>query len=313
MFILLALATVIVLIILCALYAYIKTFYVSGKQKDTGAHMPESPEFSKVSDHIQELADKFDQVPCQWVSTTAFDGKKLFARYYEIEKGAPLHIQFHGYRGSSSRDFCGGALLAHSRGYNTLTVDQRAHGKSDGHTITFGIKERFDCLTWINYAIEQFGEDTQIVLSGISMGGATVLMAAELNLPKNVIGIMVDCPFSSPAEIIKNVCKVNLKMPTNIVFPFVRLGGLIFGRFDICSATALESVKSSNIPLLIIHGETDTLIPYEMSKELYLNSAATDKKLEVFLGADHGLSYLVDPKKYEMLFDEFCKKLKSGV
>ena len=49
-------------------------------------------------------------------------------------------------------------------------IDQRAHGLSEGKTITFGIKERLDCLCWVEYLVERFGKETQILLTGISMG-----------------------------------------------------------------------------------------------------------------------------------------------
>ncbi len=62
-------------------------------------------------------------------------------------------------------------------GHNVLMIEERAHLESEGHTITFGIKERYDALDWIRYALQRFGEDTRIILVGISMGAATVLMA----------------------------------------------------------------------------------------------------------------------------------------
>ena len=77
-----------------------------------------------------------------------------------------------------------------------MMIDQRAHGKSEGRTMTFGVFERFDVLSWIDYTVERVGKKTRIVLAGISMGAATVLMASNLNLPPNVKGIMADCPYS---------------------------------------------------------------------------------------------------------------------
>ena len=76
-------------------------------------------------------------------------------------------------------------------------TDARAHGKSEGEYIGFGVLDRFDAKKWIDYAIERFGENVNIFLHGESMGGATVLMAGGLNLPKNVKGIISDCPITS--------------------------------------------------------------------------------------------------------------------
>ena len=308
MIILFALLFVLTFILSASYFAYRQTFYISNKQKRKGAHLDASKD-AAIAQHIDNLIIKFDATPSEWVSIKAKDGTILKGRYHNIKSGAPIHVQFHGYRGSGSRDFCGGAMLAQSRGHNTLVVEQRAHGKSGGHTVTFGIKERYDCLSWIEYVNHRFGNDTPIILSGISMGAATVLMAAKFKLPSNVKGIIVDSPFSCPAQIIKEVSKSITKLPTEIVFFFIRLGGLVFGHFDICSADAFEGVKSNDLPLLIIHGERDDFVSCKMSKMLYKKSISNNKKIALFEDADHGFSYIVDPQRYESLFDDFINEI----
>ena len=202
------------------------------------------------------LADR----PCEIVTIRSRDGLTLSGRYYHVKDGAPLDIGFHGYRSSPMTDFSGGSGISFEMEHNLLLVDQRAHGKSQGKTITFGILERYDCLDWIRYAIDRFGPETEIILYGISMGAATVLMAAELDLPGNVRGIVADCPYSSPKCIIQKVCK-EMGFPPSLTFPFIRLGGLLFGHFDICKTTASEAVRHSKVPILIIHGESDGFVP----------------------------------------------------
>jgi fermentation-respiration switch protein FrsA (DUF1100 family) len=198
-------------------------------------------------------------------------------------------------------------VLVRELGHNTLLVDQRAHGKSGGKSITFGIKERYDCLDWINYVSDRFGPDTKIILSGLSMGGATVLMASELDLPKNVVGIMADCPYSSPKEIIKQECK-KMKLPPNIAYPFVRLGAIIFGKFDPSASTAKDAVSKAKIPILIIHGENDDFVPCSMSRDIY-NACVSDKTLVTIPKASHGISYIIDRPLYEKNVSEFLGKI----
>lgn len=80
----------------------------------------------------------------------------------------------------------GGYTLCTALGYNVLLPDQRAHGYSGGHTITMGVKERYDARDWTVWARSRFGPEVPIFLMGVSMGAATVLLAAGLNLPDNV-------------------------------------------------------------------------------------------------------------------------------
>ena len=163
-------------------------------------------------------------------------------------------ILFHGYRSMALRDSAGGYILAKKAGFNVLAIDQRAHGRSGGCVISFGIQERRDCLCWVQYLSTRFGEETPLILSGLSMGAATVLMSTDLPLPENVVGIMADCPYDSPAAIIQKVAKEQ-GYPPKLVYPFVYLGAMLFGRFRLTETTALEAVRDCKIPILLMHGE----------------------------------------------------------
>ena len=148
------------------------------------------------------------------------------------------------------------------------------------------------------------------MLFGLSMGAATVLMVNDLKLPKNVKGIMADCPYSSPKEIIMKVAK-EMHFPPQIMMPFVWLGGRVFGHFNLFESSAMEAIKSCKIPILILHGNADELVPCDMSHKMVL-SGAKDIQLELFEGAGHGLSYIILPDKYENTVVEFIKKCLSN-
>ena len=81
---------------------------------------------------------------CEEVEIRSRDGLTLRGKYYEYEKGAPLEIMFHGYRGNAARNLSGGVERCFTLKRNTLIVSQRAHGNSEGHVITFGYKEKYD-------------------------------------------------------------------------------------------------------------------------------------------------------------------------
>ena len=213
----------------------------------------------------------------------------------------------HGYKGHYIRDFCGGNKMVRDMGHNSLVIEQRAHAESGGRTITFGIKERRDCLSWINYANERFGKDTPIFLSGVSMGATTVLMAAGLELPKNVRGIMADCPFDSPKDIIKKVAG-EMGFPPTLAFPIIWLGALLFGHFNLTKTDVERSLKKANVPILLVHGDDDRFVPVEMSKKIY-DARSNLIELHIFEGAGHGMSYMVDENRYKELSRNFVNKL----
>ena len=289
-------------------YTYRIAFYSPKKGRDkisTFASHKYDPYRKEINRLFCQLSDR----PYEEVSIVSFDGLTLFGRYYHVKDGAPLDIGFHGYRSSALTDFAGGSELSFSMGHNLLLVDERAHGRSEGRTITFGIQERWDADSWVRYAVERFGADTEIILYGVSMGAATVLMTAGLDLPENVKGIIADCPYSSPKDIIRKVAK-DMHMPDRLSWPFVKIGGRVYGGFDVDETDAARAVKQAKIPLLIIHGESDSFVPCEMSDIVSENPALITRC--TFPGADHGLS-LIHIFPPDGIFYPYSERCPSGL
>ncbi len=295
-------------ILLGAAYVtYRMVFYSPNKTQNDDFSLPVSDQTEPLLETIKAMIREVNAIPYERVSVTSFDGLRLAGRYYHQRDGAPLAILFHGYRGTPARDFSGGTQLYRDEGFNLLMIEERAHCTSEGHTVTFGVKERQDCLKWIEYAQKRFGEDTPVLLCGISMGAATVLMASGLRLPDWVKGIIADAPFTNPKEIIVKVCR-DRKLPPRIVWPLLRLGARIYGGFDPTGADAAEAVKRSPVPILLIHGEDDRFVPCEMGRRI---AAANPDRVELhtFPRAGHGLSFLVDRPRYKQIARTFFARV----
>lgn len=237
---------------------------------------------------------------------TSFDGLTLHGQYYEYKKGAPMEIMFHGYRGSAMRDLCGGIERCFAIGRNALIIDQRTSCGSEGSVISFGINEHRDCLSWVDFAINHFGPDVKIILTGISMGAATVMMAAGCDLPEQVVGILADCGYTSPEKIIKKIIR-QFHLPVFPTYPLIKLGAKLWGHFDLEAYSPIEAMKKCKLPILFAHGETDDLVPCSMSKENY-DACTAPKCLLTIPGAGHGLSYGVEPERYLEVVADFYTK-----
>lgn len=302
---LIALAVVAGLILLISFFCYIRVFY-SPLPGQSIYSVPNSGQYTGMRDIMRGMIKAFAEKDFESIEILSHEGLKLHGRLYINDPDAPVDICFHGYRSTGVRDFCGGSEICFELKHNIILVDQRGQGESSGHTITFGIKERYDVISWINYALCRFGEDKEINLFGVSMGAATVLMASGLELPENVKHIVADCPYSSPADIIKTVC-ASMHLPPALVYPFIRLGAFIFGHFDLEKTSAAKSVINARVPILIIHGEDDNFVPCAMSAEI---QAANPSLIErhTFPNAAHGISYIVDKEKYRDLTIKFISK-----
>src|SRR5699024_7091129 len=144
------------------------------------------------------------------------------------------------------------------------------------------------------WAYQHFGPDTPLFLMGVSMGAATVLLAAGLDLPPTVRGIMADCGYTSPREGIHQYLPRYLPgLPAGPVYAVGRLGTRLFGHFDPEDADCRAALANATVPVLLIHGEADSFVPCAMSRENF-DACAAPKRLVTIPGAGHAVAYYVD-------------------
>ena len=276
-----------------------------GKQNEPH-HLPTGEQYDPKKDEVHRLVDDLLALPSERVYITSNDGLRLAGDYYAGEAGHPVHICCHGYRGLGVRDFCGGVQTLMGRGDGVLLIHERAQGDSQGHTMTFGIREREDVLLWAQYCAKRF-PDLPLFLHGLSMGASTVLMVSALPLPAAVRGIVADCPYDVPRDII-TLTADKMGLPGKLMWPFLCVGAFLFGhglRFgDVCCH---EAVKHTRVPIEIIHGEDDRFVPAYMSEPMATANPALVIR-HTFPGAGHGMSYLVDTPRYRALTQAFLDK-----
>ncbi len=292
----------IVAITLCfLLYIFNAAFFNPPRRRHKKIKMDRRQYFA-LGDKVKEPVRLVSEAEHEKVTVTSYDGYILTGKYFHYNDGAPLDIIFHGYRSNSFNDCGGGYKLAKDLGHNVLLPDQRSHGESGCNIITFGVNERHDCLAWCNYASNRF-KDVKIVISGVSMGAATVLMASDLDLPENVKGIIADCGFSRPIDIILEVGRT-MGISPKIASPFVTFAAKLLGGFDIHKTSAVEAVKNAKVPVLIVHGDDDRLVPVEMAYKIF-EACNNKKQLLIVKGAGHGLSYIIDEELYKRTINDF--------
>ena len=294
---------------LYALYFGYKLAFQYEDPLNSPYNYPDTDQTRKVKPVLDPAIAAFLEAPFEEVSITSHDGLKLTGRYYHVSDGGPLEIQCHGYKGNPFVDFAGAWRIAKEAGRNVLLINQRCHGGSEGHTITFGILEKQDVMAWITYANNRFGK-IPMLLNGVSMGAATVLMVAGMELPENVKGIIADCPYDAPANIIKKVLGQDMGMPVKLVYPLIRLGGMLYGKFNLNADSPVEAVKRSKLPILLIHGDDDRFVPHPMSCNIY---AAAPESIEfhTISGAAHAMNYVTDPESYTAILSAFTERCLS--
>ncbi len=232
-----------------------------------------------------------------------YDGLSLHA-YFAKGDSHKYIITAHGYRGSS--DF----NVSHVKpfvdmGWNALIIDQRAHGLSGGRYISMGWNESRDIVSWVDEIVRTDSE-AEIVLHGISMGGATVLMAAGLPLCDNVKAVVEDCGYTSVWDIFALQLKTLYHLPAfPILYVTSFLCKLRFG-FSFKEVSALESVQKTKLPILFIHGDADTFVPFSYMEKLYQAAPSPKEKL-IVEGARHAFAQKVNPSLYFQVMNDFLR------
>ena len=238
---------------------------------------------------------------------TSHDGLELHGLYLaQPEESHKYVVACHGY--GSIPQFMGGvAFRFYERGYNILAPAARAHEQSGGRYASMGWLERKDIVDWANTLAEQ-DPDAEIVLYGISMGGATVMMTAGEELPANVKCVIEDCGYSSVWDEFAGQLQEMFGLPTFPVLDVASLVTQVRAGFGFKEASAVEQLKKTALPILFIHGEDDTFVPYWMLDVVYEACASPDKEKLSVPGAAHGGAAGTAPELYWSTVDAFLGK-----
>ena len=237
---------------------------------------------------------------------TSRDGLRLHAYLFPADEAPKKFvIGIHGYRSYSRPEYAPYIEFYQSLGYSMLLPDDRAHRPSEGDYIGFGVLDRLDCVDWAKYLVETYGEDIEIILHGVSMGGATVCAASgEADLPPQVRGIVSDCAFSNAWDVLHYQLGEVGHLPADLILPRVEKIAQKKAGFNFHDFSAVEQVKKATVPMLFVQGEKDPLVPAHMAQELYDACGSAEKRLLVVPEAGHGESIAFAPEDYHRLIRE---------
>ncbi len=264
--------------------------------------------WASYADVIIQINEWFESRVTDKVSIKSYDGLSLAATIAEQPDAKGTVIVCHGYRSRGQLDSCCALEIYYNMGFNLVVIDQRSHGNSTGNTITFGLKERYDVAEWVNFVNARYGYQKPVILSGISMGCASVLMSIATKLPDNVCGIVADCGYTSAFEQLRYILKRDYKLGA---WPLLYLVNMKFRRKTGCDLREISTedvLRNNSIPVLFIHGGADDFVPTDFSRRNF-KACASDKRLLIVDSAAHGVSCLASPKQYKRALTDFVNSV----
>ena len=228
------------------------------------------------------------------------DGLKLKGWFIPAKSNKTI-IVMHGYP-TNKADVLPFSMFLLKK-YNVFLFDFRSFGESEGSYTTAGYKEVNDLDAAVEY-LKTRKDSKQIGALGFSLSGAVAIM----NKNNDIKAIVADSAYANLNHIINEMYRHFFVFK----YPFVyltRLYGKIFFGVDVKDISPMDSIKTINKPVLIIHGSKDSQIPV---KEAYLLHEA-NKKTELWIvnNSNHGAAYAMNKKEYEKrVLDFFEKHLK---
>lgn len=281
---------------------------------------PYLKEFEKGSKWLNEVPK--EQLSLPFIDNDGVE-KKLNGYYVKNSQSNKTIIFAHGYR-MNALQVGGWVKMYYDMGYNILVPDARAHGQSDGIDISFGWKEKSDYKNWVNKLVEM-NNDVQIIISGVSMGGATTMMSSGEKMSNNVKGYIEDCGYDSTYNqfnYLKPIAKDIINKQLSSTNPGIQADDAevddIMKRvdtkllkeqgFSLEEASSTHQLQKNKKPILFIHGGEDKFVPTSM---VYKNYEATQGKKELWVvpKAAHGMSIVQDRLGYQKHVEEFLNNI----
>jgi uncharacterized protein len=258
---------------------------------------------------LEELRNWTRKRNFESVEVETEDGLILRAQYLENESpNGKAVILAHGYKGNSEQ-MPEITRFYYEEGYNILKPDARGHGKSEGDYIGYGWDDRLDYKEWINLLINEKDEKS-IFLHGFSMGAATVLMTSGEDLPEEVKGIIADSGYTSLEEELTHQLNYLYRLPAFPIMEVTSVVTKVRAGYTFSEASALDQVKKNKLPLFIIHGDQDELVPTEMANRLY-EASNSMKELWIVPGAGHTEGFTVEEEEYKKRVKGFIEKVMN--
>lgn len=239
------------------------------------------------------------------------DGKILVARQYVVNKnGDDWVVILHGQNGSME-DIYDIAFRYSEEGYNVLMPDLRANGESEGSYYGMGWLDRLDVINWIDVVLEEY-PSANIAIHGVDLGAATALMLSGEPLKDSIKVIVAEGAYTTAWDVVKKEYKARHEdWPAFPAVHMLSAVAKVWGGYSLTEANAVEQVKKTSVPILLIQGKNDTYVTPEMTEELNQAIASEHQMVTIATGTHEDCRFAEPDTYYAAVFD-FVEKYMTN-
>jgi len=220
-------------------------------------------------------------------SIPTHDNATLVCRFYSVTRGAPSVLFFHG-NGEIACDYDWIAPMFSEMQLNLFVVDYRGYGASSGAPcFTAMLADAEVVFSYFCEMLELRGYDSDIFLMGRSLGSTPAIMLAHDHADV-IKGLVVESGFGSPSRLL-----AQLGMP------------LESDKITAVEKASSQLVKNLSVPILLLHGVEDNVVPYLEAERLNEEIGSTEKTLIPIHRAGHNNILTVGEYRYFWALDNF--------
>jgi len=230
-------------------------------------------------------------LPFEEVWLRARDGVRTQAWWIPAEGDGPVLVMFHGNAGTMS-DRLENARLLHGLGASLLMAEYRGYGDSEGRPSERGL--RLDAERAVAEARQRAGQGC-VIAFGRSLGGAVAIDVAS-RAPRKIDALIVESTFTSLPAMARAATRISLA------------SRIVAYRFD-----SLTKIGRLDMPILIVHGDADDLVPFHMGEELR-DAARSSPRVEFHrvAGGDHNSTWVLGGAAYLQAWRDFLDGVVEG-
>lgn len=263
-------------------------------------------EVLRNSEKVKEAQKWFDEAEKITLKGKAGEaGETVAYEFLQKEKSDKWALLVHGYA-NVPRGISHIAKKYYENGYNLLMPCLHGQGEDRHRYVSMGYYDKFVVKHWCEHISEKY-PGAQIALHGVSMGGATVLLATGEELPENVKVCVSDCAYATSKGVFDGFMRSFAFFMTDPILHMVNLISKVRKNFNFEKCKPIEAVKRSKTPTLFIHGTEDHFVSFDNMEMLYNACSAEKSKLSI-PSSPHSICSLVGEEDYWKKVWEFEEK-----